>query len=468
MGVCSLIQRPIVLSLCVGIALGGCARGPSGASVSPLLASPSQTLPGTGETIDRALAFARKKKIQHVVVIVQENRSVDNLFNGFPGANTVPYGKNSFGQMILLRQERLQTRFDLSHKHGAFLVEYAFGKMDGFNLEGVICRRHCPDKSTAAYAFINHKEVAPYWQMAQQYVLADNTFQTNEGPSFPAHQYLISGTSTIAGNSQYRASENPTNKQHQPDEGGCDSATTARADIIDAAGHERRGPFPCYDRASIMDLMDAAGASWKYYEAYNGAGLWNAVDAIKQIWQKPEFRTNVISPSKQFFKDLAKGDFANLTFITPTAAASDHAMKNNGTGPAWVASLVNAIGKSPYRNTTAIFVTWDDWGGWYDHVKPPQYNSYELGMRVPLIVISPYANTRYVSHKQHEFGSILKFTEEMFNLGSLGTTDVRADDLADCFNFGQAPRHFAAIPTTLGPSYFSSQRDSREVPDDDL
>ncbi|MBV8196765.1 MAG: hypothetical protein JO263_01400, partial [Candidatus Eremiobacteraeota bacterium] len=441
-----MIHRLIAPVLCMAVGLGGCAQWSSGASVAPAASVRTQAWT---ETADRTLGFARKQKIQHIVVIVQENRSLDNLFNGFPGANTVAVGKNSYGQTVPLHQERLQTRFDLSHKHPAFLVEYDFGKMDGFNLEGVICRRHCPDRSTAAYAFINHKEVAPYWQMAQQYVLADDMFQTNQGPSFPAHQYLISGTSTIAAHSPLRAAENPTNQQHQPNEGGCDSAKTARAETIDSYGHERNGPFPCYDRASIMDLMDAAGVSWKYYEAYGGPGLWNAVDAIKQIWQKPEFHTNVIAPSGQFLKDLAKGDFANVTFITPTAAASDHAKKTNGTGPAWVASVVNAIGKSPFWSTTAIFVTWDDWGGWYDHVKPPQYNSYELGMRVPLIVISPYAKTAYVSHKQHEFGSILKFTEEVFNLGSLGTTDVRSDNLADCFTFGRAPRRFVAISSPL-------------------
>jgi phospholipase C len=113
-------------------------------------------------------------------------------------------------------------------------------------------------------------------------------------------------------------------------------------------------------------------------------------------------------------------------------------------------------------------VTWDDWGGWYDHVRPPVYNSYELGFRVPLIVISPYAKNHYVSHRQHEFGSILKFVEKTFGLPSLHTTDVRADDLSDCFDFSKPPTKFQPIPAPLPPSYFLKQPMSHKDPDDDF
>ena len=160
-------------------------------------------------------------------------------------------------------------------------------------------------------------------------------------------------------------------------------------------------------------------------------------------------------------------NLATVAWVTPTYAASDHAGNTNGTGPAWVASVVNRIGKSKYWNNTAIFIAWDDWGGWYDHVKPPQFNSYELGFRVPLIVISPYTPKGFMSHKQHEFGSILKFTEQALGLGSLGTTDVRADNLSDCFNFSQKPRPFQKIAAPLSESYFLNEPISTQPPDDD-
>ena len=117
------------------------------------------------------------------------------------------------------------------------------------------------------------------------------------------------------------------------------------------------------------------------------------------------------------------------------SAASDHAGGTDGSGPSWVASVVNAVGESQYWNDTVVFVVWDDWAGWYDHVRPPMYNSYELGFRVPLIVISRYAKKGFVSHRLYEFGSILKFIEVHFALGSLGTTDARSDDLSDFFDY---------------------------------
>jgi phospholipase C len=204
-----------------------------------------------------------------------------------------------------------------------------------------------------------------------------------------------------------------------------------------------------------MNELDEAGVSWRYYQATQGPGLWNGVDAIYSIWSnKAEMTANVVTPPAQILTDIKKGQLADVVWVTPTKGASDHAGNNNGSGPSWVASVVNAIGQSQYWNTTAIFVVWDDWGGWYDHVTPQILNSYELGFRVPLIVISPYARVHNVSHVPHEFGSILKFTEKTFGLGSLGTTDERSDDLFDCFDFNKQPAPFNPIPATYPPSYF--------------
>jgi phospholipase C len=141
-------------------------------------------------------------------------------------------------------------------------------------------------------------------------------------------------------------------------------------------------------------------------------------------------------------------------------AYSDHPGSRSAKGPSWVAAVVNAVGQSQYWNSTAIFITWDDWGGWYDHVAPKMYNHFELGFRVPLVIVSPYAKAGYVSHRRHEFGSILRFSETVFGLGSLGATDKRSDDLSDCFDFKTSPRKFVTIKappfnpgsdTTSGP-----------------
>ncbi|HEU5479852.1 MAG TPA: alkaline phosphatase family protein, partial [Candidatus Tumulicola sp.] len=136
-----------------------------------------------------------------------------------------------------------------------------------------------------------------------------------------------------------------------------------------------------------------------------------------------------------------------VSWVIPDGVDSDHSNGGQDNGPDWVASVVNAIGESSYWNSTAIIVVWDDWGGFYDHVPPPQLDSVGLGFRVPLIVLSPYAKTGYVSHTQYEFGSILKFVESTFGLPSLGTTDVRANNLTDAFDFNQQPRKFVPIKT---------------------
>jgi phospholipase C len=408
-------------------------------------------------------------KIKHVVVIIQENRSVDNLFNGFPGANTVRSGKNTRHHTVPLVETLLTAPYDLSHKHGSWIQDYNDGNMDGFNRESVSCIAHnrCPSQGVAAYGYVPESEIEPYWQMAKEYVFGDDMFQSNEGPSFPAHQYIISGTSTIANGSEYKASENSSNTRHKRHNGGCDSRPGTTVETIDQYGKKGPKVFPCFTRKSIMDLMNQHDVSWHYYQAIGGAGAWNAVDAIRQIWEGRSY-DNVEWPSSRVLTDIEDGHLADVTFVTPTAEASDHAGKTNGSGPSWVASVVNEIGESDYWKSTAIFIVWDDWGGWYDHVTPVRYNSYELGFRVPLIVISPYAKSGYISHDQHEFGSILHFIEKVFNLGSLGTTDARADDLSSCFSFDKPGRAFSKIQTTYGPDYFLRQPMPDEGPDDDF
>jgi phospholipase C len=448
------VIRRLPLQLSVLFVLGACAQP----TMSPPVGGPTTALRPSGFS----------SKIQHVVIIVQENRSVDDLFNGLPGADTVTYGVNSHGKVITLQPVSLTAPFDISHRHDAFMVEYANGKLNGFDLVESHCRDklRCPNKGRRAYAYVPRSEVQPYFTMATQYAFADRMFETDQGPSFPAHQYLLSGTSTIAQNSLLRAAENPQTPKGAWT-GGCDSPQGSLVQLIDQQGRETQSVYPCFDRPALTDLLEAKSLTWHYYQERKEGGLWNGPDAIKHIWQSPNYRQNVSWPPSEVMQDIGSGHLANVAWVTPTLAASDHAGNTNGTGPSWVSSIVNAIGHSQYWNSTAIFVIWDDWGGWFDHVAPKQYNSYELGFRVPLLIVSPYAKPGFVSHRQHEFGSILKFVEIAFNLGSLGTTDVRSDDLSDCFNFKQVPRRFNTIAAPHGADYFLHQARSEGVVDDD-
>jgi phospholipase C len=420
---------------------------PNGVSFSPV--SPSSQ---AGRSI---LESVTQSKIQHVVIIVQENRTVDNLFQFLRGANTQSYGFNSQGQQIALRPRQLTAPYNPGHVHLDFLAAYNNGAMNGFDLES--CRGTCP--ADMAYAYVPKNEVEPYYAMAEAYTFADEMFQTNQGPSFPAHQYLVSGTSTLNNGSNDRAASNPLTSDGALT-GGCDAPRGSLVAVINPRGGEpdELRSYPCFRRKALMNELDQAGISWRYYQATPGPGIWNAVDAIHSIWSNDrEYNQNVVTPSARVLRDISRQRLASVVWVTPTQAASDHPKVNDGSGPSWVASVVNAIGESSYWDNTAIFVVWDDWGGFYDHVAPQIVNAYELSFRVPMIVISPYARVHYVSHTPYEFGSILKFTEKVFGLRSLRTTDARAHDLFDCFDFNRAPTKFQPIPTRYPPSYFFRQ-----------
>jgi phospholipase C len=438
----------------------GCAQN---STFAPSFPSAGRTSPGVVHTP------AAASKIRHIVIIVQENRSVNNLFNGLPGAGTVKVGKNSQGQSVTLQPHLLNAPYDLSHKHIAFLTEYNKGQMNGFDLVASSCKKaaKCPPKGQRAYSYVPETDVKPYFTMAERYTFARNMFQTNQGPSFPAHLYLLSGTSAISDTSALRAAENPLAPQGDHT-GGCDSPQGTLGALIDQNGNENQTAYPCFDRDSLIGLIEGKSLTWHYYQVTPGSGIWHGPDALKPVWSSPQFSRNVVWPPAQILNDISAGKLANVVWVTPTLQASDHPVLTDGSGPSWVASVVNKIGQSAYWKDTAIFVIWDDWGGWYDPAPPPQYNSYELGMRVPMIVISPYAKPHYISTARHEFGSILKFTETALGLPSMHTTDVRSDDLKDCFDFTQPARKFVLISAPLHADYFLRQTASSGSPDTDF
>jgi phospholipase C len=167
------------------------------------------------------------------------------------------------------------------------------------------------------------------------------------------------------------------------------------------------------------------------------------------------------------FSDIASNTLPSVSWVIPDRENSDHPNTGTDDGPSWVAGVVNAVGESPYWQNTAIVVVWDDWGGFYDHEPPPFLDNWGgLGFRVPMMVVSAYARTGsgsqggYISHTQYEFGSILKFIEDSFDLGRIGTTDLRATSIADVFDFSQQARNFQRIPSSRSRAYFRHRRPS--------
>ena len=234
--------------------------------------------------------------------------------------------------------------------------------------------------------------------MAQQYTLADHMFPTEHGESFTAHLDLIAGTTNIS--PTVAIANLPTGQPW-----GCDSPQgTTTWTVNENRVVQNNGPFPCFTQFQTMaDSLDSAGVSWKYYAPYvtvNGGGLWSEFDAISSVRYGKDW-ANVISPENNILKDAMNGQLASVSWVVPHGTDSDHPSWTSDTGPSWVASIVNTIGKSPLWTSTAVVVLWDDFGGWYDDVPPPQLDFVGLGIRVPCIIISPYAKANYVSHTQY-------------------------------------------------------------------
>jgi len=413
------------------------------------------------------------------VIIIQENRTPDGLFQGLPGADIASTGRNSSGQLIPLAPIALSVHYDIGHTHPDFLKMYDNGKMDGADREAVTCvpgSNSCP--LNPQFKYVTASEVAPYLQLAGQYTFADRMFQTNQGPSFPAHQFLISGTSAPTATAHRFAAENPGGVTGAFFYTGCVAPAGETVALIDPYGHYWF-QYPCFEHQTLLDLLSANNVTWRYYTPSAGV-IWTAPNAIQHLCVPDPTGTYCSGPAwavnfggdvmlwpPQILTNIANGKLRDVSWVIPSGQNSDHAQMNDGGGPSWVASIVNAIGNSPYWSNTAIFITWDDWGGWYDHVAPQIINSYEYGFRVPLIVVSPYAKPCYVSHVNHDFGSILKFIEEVYNLPSLGYADANADDLSDCFNFTQGSAAFRSIKAPYDAAYFINDKRTATDPDDD-
>src|SRR5271156_2416102 len=422
---------------------------------------------GGGGTTPPPPTFAQKFK--HVVVIFQENRTPDNLFHGFPGADIADSGVNSSGQVIPLTPIALANDYDLSHAHSAFVDMYDNGKMDGADKIPINCNSGATDcpPTNPQFMYVDPSDVQPYFQLGEQYAFGDRMFQTNQGPSFPAHQFIISGTSAPTATSTLFVSENPAKTTEAA---GCIAPADQTVKVIDAAGSETSNPaiYPCFEHPTLTDSLDNASITWRYY-APSAGSIWTAPDAINHMCEpssptggnctgpdwtgaSPKVVIGQTQSNAQILTDIASNQLQQVSWVIPTGQDSDHALSNNGCGPSWVTSIVNAIGNSEYWSNTAIVLTWDDWGGWYDHVPPAVISSgsswgsgYVYGFRVPMVVLSPYAKAAYVSHVTHDFGSILKFIETNFNLPLLGFGDAPADYLSDIFNFSQTPLVFQTI-----------------------
>jgi phospholipase C len=389
-----------------------------------------------------AASLTTATPIKHVVFVIKENRTFDNMFGRFPGANGVTVGMDR-GEPRPLTQapDRLPT--DIKHCYECSLDAWNGGKMDGFATISEAADR---------YAYVQYApgDLPNYWRWASEYVLGDNFFASAQGPSFPNHLYTIAAQSG-------GAHENPPQgedllREHHQETGlfkawGCDSLPSAWINVYDSEGNAKK-VAPCFDFTTEGDLLSRAGIPWGYYAAtqWQNGYIWSAYDAVKHIRNDPAVWQQHIFPVDDFAEQARAGLLPPVTWVTPRFELSDHPEYSMCHGENWTTRIVNAVMEGPDWQDTAIFITWDDYGGFYDHVPPPQVDDFGFGIRVPLLVISPYAKRGFVTSELGEFSSVLRFIEDNWGLTQLTHRDREATPLISAFDFEQEPRPPDPLP----------------------
>jgi phospholipase C len=424
-------------------------------------------------------------KIRHVVVIMQENRSFDSYFGTFPGADGLPRQNGRFtvcvpdprkGICQRPYHDHLNRNTGGPHEHFDAIRDIDGGKMDGFlrqarrglapaclsSSDAPICSFGALHPDVMGYH--DAREIPNYWKYARRFVLQDHMFQPDTSWSLPAHLFMVSEWSARCHRkgdpmSCVNAVENPLAPPHEPQNPTGRKPDYAWTDLTYLL-HGKRVPWAYYVFAGAQpDCDDDAAACRPVHQSAETPGIWNPLPWFTTVRRDHQLRN--IKPMKSFYVAAKRGALPSVSWITPNNHFSEHPPNLVTNGQAFVTGVINAVMRSRDWNSTAIFLAWDDWGGFYDHVVPPQVDINGYGLRVPALVISPYARRGYIDHQVLSFDAYAKFIEDDF-LGSARLdpkTDGRPDprpsvrenvsqlgNLVSDFNFNQPPRRPLLLP----------------------
>ena len=420
------------------------------------------------------------QKIKHIIIIMQENRSFDHYFGTFPGADGIPMDDAGVplaclpqldgGPCVRPFHDPDDVNGGGPHGEADAIRDIDGGAMDGFLVSAERGKKGCLNPNDPACSngasidsvgWHDDREIPNYWAYARAFVLQDRMFESNASWSQPAHLYLVSEWSAFC--SQAGDPASCVNALQTPSPAGI-------------------GPYAWTD---LTYLLSRAGVSWRYYLAEgtepdcedDGEETCEPVAqlaTVPSIWNPlPNFDTvkedgqlsNVV-PLDKFYLDAKNGTLPAIAWIIPDGEVSEHPPSQVSTGQAYVTAIINTLMQSSAWQDMVIFLVWDDWGGFYDHVQPPVVDANGYGLRVPAIVISPYARAGYIDHQTLSFDAYVKFIEDVF-LGSQRLdplTDGRPDprisvretmpilgDLRDDFDFAQAPLPALILSPDGGP-----------------
>jgi phospholipase C len=367
-------------------------------------------------------AAARTKTatpIKHFVTLMQENHSFDNYFGTYPGADGIPQGTcmpvepyEKDGRCVEPFRVTGRPVVDLGHTGNIHKAQYAGGRMNGF-ISAFAGQRGVGDLAMGHY---DDRDIPFYWNVADDYVLFDRAFTSAAGGSIWNHFYWVTGS--------------PGNPKE-------DALLTKGFDHV----------------PTIFDRLQAAGVDWKFYiQNYDtsvnfrnpGSGdkasqiVWAPVLNYERFLDDPELRSRIV-PLDQYFTDLRNNQLPAVSYIVPSGA-SEHPPGSIQAGSRFVRGLTNALMASSAWDSSAFMWTYDDWGGWYDHVKPPEVDKYGYGFRAPALLVSPYAKKGEVNHTTIDFTSQLKFIENNWDVEPLAERDAAANDISSAFDFAAPPR----------------------------
>lgn len=377
--------------------------------------------------------------IKHIVIMVKENHSFDNLFGTFPGADGATTGRTSSGATVALGHTPDHTLIDIDHERGAAVTALDNGKMDGFDqLAGAI--QNGQDIALTQY---HQSDIPNYWTYARTFTLDDRFFSTIAGPTFPNHMVLVAGSSN-------NIDDNPVlNTYHS---WGCDAGPYTKVDATNPDTGKHYWTKPCFDITTLPDELQKAGISWKYYAPgqYQSGYIFSSLNSIRHIRDSSLWQTNVPG-TQQFIDDVKNGTLPQVSWVVTPEEVSDHPPHSICAGENYTVNELNTLMRSPEWSSTVVFLGWDDFGGFYDHVTPPSYGYIAYGPRVPMMVISPYARPHFIDHQEYDFGSIVRYVEDTYGLARMGPYDTHATSIAGSLDYSQTPIAPLQLPQRTCP-----------------
>ena len=390
------------------------------------------------------------EKIEHFVFIMQENRAFDSYFGTYPGADGIPPGvclqDPVSGGCVAPYHDTSDVNRGGPHGWDNAHADIDNGKMDGFLKEAYkgksekgqeSCKppslQCTPGKDPRdVMGYHDYHEIPNYWNYARQYVLQDHMFESVASYSLPAHLYMLAAQS---GGYTGKGQKMPSTYNFP------EITELLTSGKIDWKYYVTSGKTPDTEDAEVVGTMTMQEQDPHKYT------LWNPLPAFPKVKNDSAQFSRLVDTS-QFYKDARDGTLPQVSWVIPSSNVSEHPPSGVKEGMAYVTGLVNAIMQGPDWDATAIFLSWDDWGGFYDHVAPPKVDEYGYGIRVPAIVISPYAKQGYIDHNTYSFESWLKIVEERFGVKPLTARDTLAGDMLQAFDFNQKPRSPVILEAT--------------------